>query len=197
MLLVTVCIIGSNRSEVNLSPTPTSESSTTERLPLMIFTPHRPGRVDQMLIKPGAEHYDEIRSMLPDTDPDLRNRYDISPELFDAIVDQFIELSEDDKARQGRWVKKEYHWANIDAFVAGVERISDDRVIDQDESKDICFLLPQWEAQLTNALTYIQDYRASEPEFVTQTPLLWKLEEEAIRGLKLLGEVECGPAINN
>ncbi len=44
-----------------------------------------------------------------------------------------------EKERLERWREAEVHWANIDALRESVEAVMADRVIDQAESRDLCF----------------------------------------------------------
>ena len=95
------------------------------------------------------------------------------------------------QAKQPRWKEQFDHWANVDAFNANMQGISADRVIDNEESTRICFLLSQWESQLSSARDYVVNYRRVEPSTVENNPGLGNLQTEAERGLELLAEIEC------
>ena len=105
------------------------------------------------------------------------------------------EMTHDEKIRHARWRQQfEVHWPNIDAFQGKIDTINLDRVIDREESKEFCFLKPQWVVQFTSAKEYVENYRQVEPDMVAQNPGLSNLESEAVRALKLLDETTCdGP----
>ena len=189
ILIVLGLLISSAACEpaTNQDVIPTATSADTPRLSLIINTPDR----SCVIIEPGAPQYAEVKSMLPPPDPNFQTDYRISNALCDEIWTLLPPLSPEDQARRERWSEKSYHWDNIDAFNASIQKISKDRVIDRDESYEICFLLEQWVLQLTEAKEYIEDYREAEPDYVAETPILYKLEAEAIRGLELLANVEC------
>ena len=106
-------------------------------------------------------------------------------------IENSLSSFDESKVRGARWVEQWDHWANVDAFVGSMEAISADRVVDKDESTRICFLLPQWESQLTAARDYVENYREVEPDMVKENPGLSNLQTEAERGLALLAEAEC------
>ena len=89
------------------------------------------------------------------------------------------------------WKEQWTHWENVDAFQAGTAAISEDKIIDKDESKHICFVLDQWIAQMTDARDYVQEFRVVDPETVEKNPGLGNLQYEAERALELLDQVEC------
>ena len=95
--------------------------------------------------------------------------------------------------RLTRWRESFEHWEHVDAFQASIEVMMEDKVIGLQESREFCYKAPQWEDQLVAAQEYVVAYREIEPTEVAETPSLWKLEQEAARGLALLGEVECAP----
>ena len=98
----------------------------------------------------------------------------------------------EEKIQHDRWREQfNVHWPNVDAFQAKIATINQDRVIDEEESKTICFLKPQWIEQLTAAKAYVGSYRRVEPDTVAENPGLANLEAEAVRGLELLDELEC------
>ena len=222
VLLITLCTIGVNSTRQNLPNQPTGDPATSdlpttylgipvtpypynpefppEQWTLMIDTLDRPDTIDGMRIEFKSPIYAEIKARLP-VPRDVSGGhiwYDVGPEFFDSLVDEFFsEIKEEATENERRWERREYHWDNIDAFNQRVKSISDDRVIDQEEEADICFLRDTWEAQLTEALMYVREYREAEPEFVEE-PLngLLTLEKQAIEGLTLLEEVECVPGVN-
>ena len=91
-----------------------------------------------------------------------------------------------DEAKADRWQEQWGHWDNIEAFMDHIAAVNKDRVIDKTEMDRICFLQPQWEAQLTAARDYVKEYRRIDPEFVAKNSGLEKLEEEAERGLQVV-----------
>ena len=97
------------------------------------------------------------------------------------------------EAEQARWMEQQVHHANVFAFLDTMASINEDRVIDQTELDQICFLRAQWEAQLTAARDYVQQYRRDDPETVEKNPGLGDLQERAERGLEVieLAESAC------
>ena len=185
---------------VPVSPYPYNPEYPPDEWTLVIVTPDRPDTVDGLLVKFTSPHYEDIKVKLPMPRDVSGGRiyYEVSPIFFDALVEEFFgEIPEELVESGRRWEKREYHWANVEAFNQRVQSISADRVIDQEEAADICFLVDTWEAQLTEAIVYVRDFRSVEPEFVNE-PLngLLALEEQAIKGLTLLEEVECVPGVN-
>ena len=81
---------------------------------------------------------------------------------------------------------------NVYAFLTAISAIAADRIVDEEEARQICFALPQWRAQLTEARDYVKEYRRVEPEMVNE-PLngLQTLEKQAEEGLALLNEADC------
>ena len=68
--------------------------------------------------------------------------------------------------------------------------VSADRVVDETEMDRICYLQQQWEAQITAARDYVQEYRRIEPDVVEKNPGLQDLEDEAERSLEIVMEVK-------
>ena len=97
---------------------------------------------------------------------------------------------EADQVKIRRWQEATEHWANIDAFSAYAEGVTADRVIDREESRDLCHNAEQWRAQLEAAQAYVSAYRAAAPELVAGTPRLHNLEPEAERALVIVRELE-------
>ena len=79
---------------------------------------------------------------------------------------------EDDQVKIRRWQEATEHWANIDAFSAYAERVMADRVIDRNESRNLCHNAEQWRTQLEAAQNYIVAYRGVEPDLEEGTPRL-------------------------
>ena len=70
-----------------------------------------------------------------------------------------------------------------------MESITADRVIDEEESRHLCYVLDQWTAQMTDAQDYVKDYKKDDPDIMLNSGL-GNLEEEAERALDILSEVE-------
>ncbi len=102
-------------------------------------------------------------------------------------------LSAVDEERLERWREVEVHWANIDALRESVEAVMADKVIDQAESRDLCFKAAQWRTQLEAAQEYMARYRRVEPTLVANTPRIHLLKPESERTLKVVAglEAEC------
>ena len=179
-------------------PYPYNYKHPPSKWSLQIDAPDRPGIVDGMTFRHGSPGYEEIKSKLPaPTKIWSFIYYEVDHETFDALVDEYFGDIKDEAAEQSkRWEERLYHLDNINAFDQWVQGISADRVIDQEEGADICYLRSQWEAQLTEAVLYIHAYREADPEFVAEPRNgLLSIEERAIKGLTLLEEVECVPGI--
>ena len=137
--------------------------------------------------------YDTVKALLPPNE-DCFSSYRVDDDLYyeiEAILfAHYGTPTVEDVTSLERWKKRTYHWDNIDAFNASVASISADRVIDLEESRQICYVLEQWTTQLEEARDYVIEFRRVEPEFVNE-PLngLTKLESEANRGLELLHQV--------
>ena len=95
-----------------------------------------------------------------------------------------------ERERVERWREASEHWLSVDAFQASMAVVSTDRVIDQAESLDLCVKAPQWRTQLEAAAEYVVGYRAVEPMLVAQTPRVYRLEQEATRGLEVVAAIE-------
>ena len=109
----------------------------------------------------------------------------------EAILGTAPALSEQEQEALNLWQEQWEHWENVDAFQGNTTSISEDRIIDKEESQRICSALDQWTAQMTDAITYVQDYRKVDPQTVEKNPGLGNLESEASRALELLNQIEC------
>ncbi len=105
----------------------------------------------------------------------LRSNEQNSEEAIQRALSDF----EANKAAQRRWTNRMDHWENLDAFDRAVSKIQEDRVVDATEASYICTVAPQWAEQMQAAQAYIQDYRQHDPELVTKTPSLHRLEGDA------------------
>ena len=110
---------------------------------------------------------------------------------IEVILGTAPSLSEQEQEALNLWQEQQEHWRNVDAFQASTTSISEDRIIDKEESQRICFALDQWTTQMTEAITYVQDYRKTDPQTVEKNPGLGNLEHEATRALELLNQIEC------
>ena len=102
------------------------------------------------------------------------NRQDLSEDGIQRNLANF----EEHQAAQRRWTAQRDHWENLDAFDQAISRIQEDRVVDATEASHICSVAPQWTEQMEAALKYIRDYRQHDPDLVTKTPSLHKLESD-------------------
>ena len=109
----------------------------------------------------------------------------------EAILGTAPALSEQEQEALNLWQEQWEHWENVDAFQGNTTSINEDRIIDKEESQRICSALDQWTAQMTDAITYVQDYRKVDPQTVEKNPGLGNLESEASRALELLNQIEC------
>lgn len=190
IVFVGLCTLGSINLEQDGDVDETTITEVEDRqLTLWIDTPGRIG----LSVEKSSPKYDEIKSMLPEPDSHsvYPEQYYVTAELMDKIMKLFPPIDAEEQAKGERWQEKEYHWANVEAFNERVARINADRVIDQKEEQDICYLRDTWEEQLTSAILYVQNYRDKEPEFVADNVIIGNLEMEARRGLALIDQIEC------
>ena len=137
--------------------------------------------------------YDEVMAIATPYDKGLAG-YVLPLEEYrkvEAILGTAPALSEQEQEALNLWQEQWEHWENVDAFQENTTSISEDRIIDKEESQRICLALDQWTAQMTDAITYVQDYRKVDPQTVEKNPGLGNLEHEANRALELLNQVEC------
>ena len=80
------------------------------------------------------------------------------------------------------------HWENLDAFDRAISKIQEDRVVDATEASYICTIDLQWAEQMLAARVFIEDYRRHDPELVTKSPSLHKLECEAAEKSELVAD---------
>ena len=151
-----------------------------------------PGK-PQWIIEPSTRRYDDIRVFLSDYPQDDFGTYLLTVSAFEEMETKFdMRLPPEEVERGRRWREQfEVHWPNIDAFQASIEAVNDDRIVDEEESRHICFARQQWTTQMTEARDYVQEYREVEPQTVEQAPSLRNLESEAERASSLLAKVEC------
>lgn len=123
-----------------------------------------------LIIESGAKEYAAIKNSLRGISADATGIYSVSPKVYESIEGVVGSLSPADQERAERWKEQYTHWENVDAFNASMKDISADRVIDKNESARICFVLPQWKAQLRAAQDYVADYRKVEPTIVSKNP---------------------------
>ena len=161
----------------------------TESLSLIVEAPGMP----IMIIKPTFVLYADTKSLLDNSDSQrTNNRYKVSTSTYNQIQNLALPRNEENIAKVAHWKKQfDIHWPNVDAFQVSMDSIMQDRIIDKEESTSICFALDQWTTQMTDAITYVQDYRKVDPQTVEKNPGLGNLEHEANRALELLNQVEC------
>ena len=161
------------------------------RISIVVDAPGRQG----IIVEPHLSQYEQVYEI---TGGD--GSQTVAVQEWERIMELFGrprgEMTHEEKTRHDRWRQQfEVHWPNIDAFQEKIDTINLDQVIDREESKEFCFLKPQWTVQFTSAKEYVENYRQVEPNTVAQNPGLSNLESEAVRALKLLDEATCdGPA---
>ena len=145
-----------------------------------------------MIIQPTFMLYADTKSILDNSDSQrTNNHYKVSTSTYNQIQNLALPRTEENIARVAHWNKQWEHWENVDAFQENTTSISEDHIIDKEESQHICFALDQWTTQMTEAITYVQDYRKADPQTVEKNPGLGNLEHEANRALELLNQIEC------
>ena len=100
------------------------------------------------------------------------------------------ELREEEAAKCHRWREAPEHWDNIEAFMTSMEAVNADKVIDLQESRDLCYKAPQWRAHMEAAKEYVAAYREAEPETVAEYARIHKLETEADRAMVVVVGIE-------
>ena len=149
-----------------------------------------PGK-QMIIIPPEVSQYDQVYRIAGGD-----GRRTVTVQEWEQIMQIFGRprggMTSEEKIRHDRWREQfNVHWPNIDAFNAKITAINQDRVVDPEESRMVCFLKPQWTAQLTAAKEYVGNYRRVDPDTVAENPGLSNLQAEADRGLDLLKELEC------
>ena len=136
--------------------------------------------------------YDAIKEFVSEYPQNSFGSYILPAEAFEELETAFApERRQERLERRQRWDEQWGHWKNVDAFKDSMNAINEDRIIDKEESRHICFALEQWTAQMTSARDYVQDYRKDEAALVEKNPGLGNLEQEANHALELLSKVEC------
>ena len=149
-------------------------------------------------ISRNAAVYDEVFEVLPppNNPGEALLFYDVDTAKYDEVM-AIIRPNPDpaqiatEEASLARWEERHVHWDAIDAFKAHAASVSADQAIDLEEAIDICFMLPQREGQMLAALSYVEDYRVAEPDFVAQEGNgLLPLEREAKDALVLIEQMK-------
>ena len=83
------------------------------------------------------------------------------------------------------------HNPNLIAIQEAITEVGKDRVIDEAEHKQFCFIYPQWEKQLVAMTDYSVEYREIDPETVQANQAYFDAREEAVRRVQaVVAEVE-------
>ena len=174
-------------------PTPYVLSEKPERRPTIhIYTDENTYRTEY--IEHHEEYYEEIKVFVSGYPQNAFGSYELPADVYEAMVIRFnldVPYFPTNEADLARWKEQWTHWEKIDAFRESVQNVMDDQIIDEEESKHICFALDQWTTQMSAARDYVQDYRRDDPETVQKNPGLGNLEHEVERALELLNQVEC------
>ena len=135
--------------------------------------------------------YDEVLAFVSDYRQDGFGSYILPAGAYKELQSILGRaLSREDANKAERWQEQWHHWENVNAFKTSMGSIAVDRIIDNEESKHICFALDQWITQMADAQDYVKDYRRDAPELTLKSGL-GNLEKEAERALEILSEVEC------
>lgn len=168
----------------NLLSTPTAVASGKT---IYVSAPNKP----MILVEPDNAGYQRAYNLLGG-DGSHRVSTDRWLEVMDALG-WGTPTAEDDariEVEAARWKEQWRHWDNVNAFKDSMADVSADRVVDETEMDRICYLQQQWEAQITAARDYVQEYRRIEPDVVEKNPGLQDLEDEAERALEIVMETK-------
>ena len=172
--------------------TPYALSEAPERRPTITISPE--DGTDIIWVEHHQSEYEQIVDFLADYSPGVFGSYRLPADAYrevQAILGRVPEPSTEEQATLTRWKEQWKHWESVGIFQANLQNIMADGIIDEEESKRICFALDQWTAQMNAARAYVQDYRRDDPETVEKNPGLGNLEREAERALDTLSVVKC------
>ena len=169
-----------------------------ERRPRVLIhpTPYPPGEVGATIyLEHHEQKYDEVMAIATTYPGHFSDSYILPLDKYrevEAILGATPTpvLSEQERRTTELWQEAVKHWEIIDAFVASLQAVNADRVIDLEESRDLCYKAPQWREQMTAVRQYVADYREVDPETVAETPRIHKLETEAYRAMEIVVELE-------
>ena len=165
--------------------TPYALTEEVERLPTFKMYAKEDQRLS-MWVEAHEPQYHEILELVSDYPQNAFGSY-ILP--IEAYMELEAKYTPEQAERREVFDSLQQHSSNIDAFRAGMEEISADRVISQDESEHICFALDQWTTQMTAA----RDFAQVHSDAISRYPVgpITSIEDEAEKALKLLEEAEC------
>ena len=166
-------------------PTPYALSEAPERRPTIRIYPEK--GIDSIWVEHHQSEYEQVVDFLADYSPGVLGGYTLPADAYREVQSILGTATPENE----RWQEQFDHWANIDAFQASIQNIMDDQIIDEEESKRVCFVLAQWMNQMNAARDYVQDYRRDDPGTVQKNPGLGNLEREAERALDTLSVVKC------
>ena len=177
-----------------LHATPYVLTESIERRPTLHIYMNNPYRFEY--VEHHELYYDEVKAYVSSFPQNGFGSYQLTGEAYEEMMIRFNMTSVytlspgiDDSVAQ--WQEQWTHWENIDAFFESIGLLSTDRIVDEEESRHVCFAFDQWTAQMNAAWNYVQAYRNADPETVEKNPGLESLEREAKRALGLLEQVEC------
>ena len=188
-VLVMILLATVNESEEDPNRAVAAASPKTEKR-VLVSAPGHP----LMSIESGWSGYEAAKSVLRG-EVERGGTYKVSSEKYLEVRDAVrAELpnppTAEDDARQeaelARWKEQRGHWDNLEAFENGMATIGEDRVVNREESAQICASLTRWETQLREAKDYVIAYRQDDPGLVSKNYTLYGLEERADKGLGML-----------
>ena len=172
------------------------ETPYPERRPTVLIhpTPYPPGEFGTSIhLKHHEPGYDEVMAIATTYPGHFSDQYILPLDKYrevQAILGTAPPLSEQEGQITELWREAQDHWEFIDAFRASMFEVNADRVIDLQESKDLCYKAPQWREQMTAVREYVSEYREVEPETVAETPRIHLLETEADKAMEIVEELE-------
>ena len=172
-------------TDANATPTP------VRRATIRVYPSGSGIAFESIWVEHHEPEYDEVLTFVSEYPQNDFGSYMLPTDAYhevQALLGQ--EPSDTGQNKTERWQEQWHHWENIDAFKASMESTMTDRVIDEEETEHICFVLDQWVAQMTDAQNYVEDYKKDDPKILLNSGL-GNLEDEAERALELLSKVEC------
>ena len=174
--------------------TPYVLTESTERRPTLHVYMNSPYRSEY--VEHHELYYEEVEAYVSGYPQNAFGSYELPPFAYEEMVTRFnldssFTISSQDQIALDHWNEQWMHWKNVDAFNESIGNVSTDRVINEEESKRICFVSDQWVAQMNAAWDYVEEYREADPETVDKNAGLANLQRKSERALRLLEQAKC------
>ena len=131
-----------------------------------------------IIIQSSSPHYDEVASFLEDSEieDDGYGGFKLSTAEYAELKAILPTPSPEQVQRADLWREQWEHWENIDAFIAAMAKINEDKIMDLEEALFFCTGAPQWLNMMKEAQSYVAKYTEIDPETVAETPGLANLD---------------------